>query len=296
MRILVTGAEGQVARCLAERGGEHVLVFAHRPDFDLADFASIERAVTHAAPDLVISAAAYTDVERAEDEPELAMQINGEAPRVLAAAAARAEAPIVHLSTDYVFDGAGTRPYREDDPVNPLGTYGVSKRAGEDAVATSGAAYAIVRTAWVYSPFGRNFVRTMLRLAETRDVIDVVEDQRGSPTSAFDIADALFAIVETWRAEPGRGANQIYHCTDEGETSWADLARAIFAESALHGGPVAEVRGIPATDYPTKAFRPAYSSLDSGKFARTFGYRAPQWQASLALVVARLVKESRALA
>lgn len=287
MRILVTGAEGQVARCLAERASGHELVFARRPDFDLSDFASIERAVAEAMPDLVISAAAYTDVERAEDELELAMRINGEAPGVLARAAAKAGAPVIHLSTDYVFDGTGTRPYREDDPLNPLSSYGRSKLAGEVAVAASGAAFAIVRTAWVYSPFGKNFVRTMLRLAETRDALNVVEDQRGTPTSAFDIADALLAMAGNWQ-----GAGEMYHLTGEGETSWAGFARAIFAESALYGGPVAEVTGIPAADYPTKAPRPAYSRLDNTRFARTFGYRTPEWHASLRPVVARIVAEN----
>jgi len=293
MRILVTGSEGQVARCLAERATGHELIFARRPDFDLGDFASIERAVAAVAPDLVIGAAAYTDVERAEDQPDLAMRVNGEAPGVLAAAAARAGAGIVHLSTDYVFDGTGTRPYREDDPVNPLGAYGASKRAGEVAVAASGARYAIVRTAWVHSPFGRNFARTMLRLAGTRDAIDVVEDQRGSPTSAFDLADALLRVAEAWHDDPEQGADQIYHCAGDGETNWADFARAIFAESARHGGPVAEVRGIPAASYPAQAPRPGYSRLDSGKFARTFGYRPPDWRESLAPVVARIVRDSR---
>ena len=288
MRILVTGREGQVARSLAERGGDHELVFAGRPELDLADPASIESAVRDARPDLVISAAAYTAVDKAEDEPELAMAINGEAPGVLARAAAQAGAPVLHLSTDYVFDGGGTRPWREDDPTAPLNVYGATKLAGEQAVAASGARYAILRTAWVYSPFGANFVKTMLRLAETRDELSVVEDQAGCPTSAFDIADALLVVAKAWQHKPQRGADAIYHFAGTGETDWAGFARAIFAESARHGGPSARVNGIPSRDYPTRAVRPVNSRLDCTRFAETFGHRAPDWRQSFAAVVERL--------
>jgi dTDP-4-dehydrorhamnose reductase len=289
VRILVTGREGQVARSLAERARGNELVFAARPDFDLADPASIERIVAAANPDLVISAAAYTAVDKAEDEPDLAMSINGEAPGVLARAAARAGARVLHLSTDYVFDGTLGRPYREDDPVAPIGAYGASKLAGEQAIAASGARYAILRTAWVYSPFGSNFVRTMLRLAESRDALDVVEDQRGNPSSALDIAGALMAVVGTWQANPARGADAIYHVAGTGETDWAGFARTVFALSAARGGPSAEVRGIPASGYPTRARRPANSRLDCEKFAATFGWRAPDWRRSTEQVIARLV-------
>ena len=175
MRILVTGRNGQVAQSLAERAGPaHQLIFADRPDFDLADTASIERTVVKVRPDLVFSVAAYTAVDKAESEPELAMAVNGNGPGVLARAAARIDAPIVHLSTDYVFDGTSDHPYVENDPVGPIGVYGATKLAGERAVAESGARYAILRTAWVYSPFGQNFVKTMLRLAADRDVLNVV--------------------------------------------------------------------------------------------------------------------------
>lgn len=289
MRILVTGRDGQVARSLAERGGAHELIFAGRPELDLADFDSIERAVREARPDLVVSAAAYTAVDRAEDEPELAMRVNGEAPGVLARAAREAGAPILHLSTDYVFDGNLDRPWHEADPVAPPGVYGESKLAGEEAVAASGATYAIVRTAWVYSPFGANFVKTMLRLAESRDELNVVEDQVGCPTSALDIADALLAVAAAWRGDEERGANRIYHFAGTGETDWAIFARAIFAESERLGGPAARVNGIPSSAYPTKAKRPANSRLDCTRFAETFGHRAPEWRESLAPVVSRLI-------
>lgn len=287
MRILVTGREGQVAQSLAERHGGHELVFAGRPDLDLADPASIERTVAAVNPALVISAAAYTAVDKAEDEPELAMAVNGEGPGVLARAAAKLAAPVIHLSTDYVFDGSLDRPWREDDPVAPLGVYGATKLAGEQAIAASGATHAILRTAWVYSPFGNNFVRTMLRLAETRDALNVVEDQHGCPTSALDIADGIMAAIAGLQA--GRGANDIYHLSGMGETHWADFARAIFAESAKRGGPGAEVAGIPSSGYPTRATRPANSRLDCTRMAKTFGYRAPRWEDSLVEVMNRLL-------
>jgi dTDP-4-dehydrorhamnose reductase len=289
MRILVTGRQGQVARSLAERTGGHDLIFAARPEFDLSDFGSIERTVHHARPDLVISAAAYTSVDRAEDEPLLAMRANAEAPGVLARAAAAAGAPIVHLSTDYVFDGRIGRPWRESDPVGPLGIYGASKLAGEQAVRDSGAVFAIIRTAWVYGPFGSNFVKTMLTLAADRDDLSVVDDQVGCPTSSLDIADALLTIADAWRREPRRGTNAVYHFAGGGETDWASFAREILSISEAHGGPTAKVNGIPTSGYPTRAARPANSRLDCTRFAETFGLRAPAWQDSLTPIVARLI-------
>ncbi|WP_447728343.1 dTDP-4-dehydrorhamnose reductase [Sphingomonas koreensis] len=290
MKILVTGRDGQVAQSLAERHGRHELIFAGRPDLDLADPVSIERTVAAVNPELVISAAAYTAVDKAEDEPDLAMAVNGEGPGVLARAAAKIGAPVIHLSTDYVFDGALDRPWREDDAVAPLGVYGATKLAGEQAIAASGATYAILRTAWVYSPFGANFVRTMLRLAETRDALTVVEDQVGCPTSALDIADGIMAVIAGWQADPAHGANTVYHLAGTGETHWAGFARAIFAESAKRGGPSADVTGIPSSGYPTRAVRPANSRLDCTRMAETFGYRSPRWEDSLAQAMDRLLR------
>jgi dTDP-4-dehydrorhamnose reductase len=290
MRILVTGRNGQVARSLAERArAAHELVFVDRPGFDLADPASIARTIEQVRPDLVFSVAAYTAVDKAESERDLAMAVNGDGPGALARAAAGVGAPIVHLSTDYVFDGSGDRPYREDDPVAPLGVYGETKLAGERAIAASGARYAILRTAWVYSPFGNNFVKTMLRLAADRDALTVVDDQRGCPTSALDIADAMLRVADVWASDPGKGADTVYHLAGSGETNWADFARAIMAFSAARGGPSASVTGIPTSAYPTPARRPANSRLDTGRFAATFGYRAPEWRDSLEPVVARLI-------
>ncbi|MHA6720050.1 dTDP-4-dehydrorhamnose reductase [Sphingomonas sp. RS6] len=288
MRILVTGKDGQVAQALAEQAKDHELVFVTRPGFDLAQPATIEAAVAKVHPDLIVSAAAYTAVDKAESEPELAMAINGDGPGVLARAGAKIGAPIIHLSTDYVFDGSLDRPWREDDPTGPLGAYGATKLAGEQAVQASGADHAVIRLAWVYSPFGNNFAKTMLRLAETRDALNVVEDQRGCPSSALDIAAAILAVVERWQREGA--ASGVYHFAGSGETNWADFARAIFAESAKHGGPTADVTGIPTSAYPTPAKRPSNSRLDCTRFADTFGYRAPAWQDSLAVVVGRLLQ------
>lgn len=291
MRIVVTGREGQVARSLAERGagGPHELVFLARPELDLADPADAERAIVDARPDLVVSAAAYTAVDKAESETELAMTVNGAAPGAIARGAARVGAPVVHLSTDYVFDGALDRPYREDDAVGPTGAYGASKLAGEQAVAASGASHLILRTAWVYSPFGANFVRTMLRLAADRDEVGVVADQQGCPTSALDIADAVLALADRWAADEREGWNAVYHLAGTGETHWAGFAEAIFAASAARGGPAARVRAIGTSDYPTPARRPANSRLNTAKLAAAFGLRLPAWQESLPPVVARLL-------
>ena len=289
MRILITGREGQVARSLAEHAGSnHELVFAARPQFDLKDPASIEAFVAKARPDLVINAAAYTAVDRAEDEPAVAFAINAEAPATLADAARKVGAPIIHLSTDYVFEGSLDRPYVEEDPVAPIGVYGRSKLAGEEAIRASGAEYLIMRTAWVYSPFGNNFVKTMLRLAADRESLTVVNDQFGNPTSALDIADALLVVADAWGSKKEAG-NSTYHFAGSGETNWADFARHIFSSSARSGGPSSDVQGIPSSAWPTKAARPGNSRLDCGKFSQTFGHSAPDWQTSADEVVRRLL-------
>lgn len=289
MKILVTGRDGQVARSLAERGGAHELIFASRPDLDLSIPDTIERTIETVNPDIVISAAAYTAVDRAEDEPDLAMAINGSALYHIGRAAGATGASVIHLSTDYVFNGSGTRAWREDDPTGPINVYGKAKLTGEEELARSGATYAILRTAWVYSPFGSNFVKTMLRLAETRDMVKVVNDQFGNPTSALDIADALLAIANRWSEHPGLGADAVYHFAGAGTTDWASFARAIFTHSACNHGPVCNVTGIAAREYPTRAARPANSALDTNKFAEVFGHGAPDWQDSLAHTVTRLV-------
>src|SRR6516164_2333791 len=227
MRIAVTGFKGQVATSLLERAGEDVAIVAlARPEVTLEDRVAVLKGIARARPDVVINAAAYTAVDKAESEEWLAVQVNGKGPGHVAEAAADIGVPLLHLSTDYVFDGTLDRPYREEDPTGPAGAYGRSKLAGEKLVAARCEDSVILRTAWVYSPFGANFVRTMLRLNETRDEVGVVADQRGNPTSALDIADGLIAIVRRLCKEDSPELRGLFHLTGGGEATWADLAEA----------------------------------------------------------------------
>ena len=290
MRIVVTGREGQVARSLAERAAlrpDIDLIALGRPNLDLLDPAAIYRAVAAARPDLVVSAAAYTAVDQAEDEPDLAYAINAVGAGAVAAAAAAAGAPVIHLSTDYVFSGDKAGHYVEDDPTGPTSAYGRSKLAGEVAVAAANPRHVILRTAWVYSPFGKNFAKTMLRLAETRETVSVVADQWGNPTSALDIADGILHIAAALAA--GTASSGIFHLAGTGATNWAGFAEAVFTASEALGGPSAKVVPITTADYPTKARRPANSRLDCARLDATFGWRAPDWQVSCRAVVERLL-------
>lgn len=291
MRILVTGRWGQVARAIAaSRLATHELIFASRPEFDLESPGSIETCVSRVHPELVISAAAFTSVDLAEEDAERADRVNAEAPAILAHAANAVGAPVIHLSTDYVFDGNGSHPWHEDSPIAPLSIYGLTKARGEEAIrAEAPKAHAIVRTAWVYSPWGRNFVRTMLQLAESgHQTIRVVADQKGNPTSAHCIAEGLDAIVQHLQAEGPEKSSGTYHLAGQGDASWADFAAAIFAASASVGGPSAVVEPISGSAYPTKAARPANSRLDCTKFKTTFGFEAAPWPQALQKVVAEL--------
>jgi dTDP-4-dehydrorhamnose reductase len=295
VKVLVTGKEGQVARSLAvlAKGRRDIeLVSAARPELDLARPETIAPVIQAARPDIVISAAAYTAVDQAEDEPDLAFAVNATGAGEVARAAAAIGAPVIHLSTDYVFDGKATRPYREDVATNPQGAYGASKLAGEKAVAAANPRHVIVRTAWVYSPFGKNFVKTMLRLAETRDEIAVVSDQWGNPTSAHDIAEGL--LVACVHIGKGGGANLwgTYHLAGAGDASWADFAEDIFKVSMELRGPSANVRRIKTSDYPTPARRPANSRLDIDRFLNVFGYASPRWRDSVSSTVGNLLKSS----
>ena len=231
-------------------------------------------------------------MDKAESEPGLALAINGAGAGAVAAAAARLDVPLVHISTDYVFDGTNPEPYRESDAVAPLGAYGRSKLAGEQAVAAATADHAILRTGWVYSPFGGNFIKTMLRLAADRPEIAVVADQHGCPTSALDLADGILRIarglIERRDDATLRGC---FHLTGSGATTWAGLAEHIFATSAAVGGAQARVRSIATADFPTPARRPANSRLDCGKVSRTHGVVLPDWRQSVHLCVERLIQE-----
>jgi dTDP-4-dehydrorhamnose reductase len=236
----------------------------------------------------VVNAAAYTVVDQAEDEPDVAHAVNALSAGEIARAAAGAALPVIQISTDYVFDGTKTSPYVETDATGPKGAYGASKLAGEHGVAAANARHIIMRTAWVYSPFGKNFVRTMLKLAETRDELRVVGDQQGNPTSAHDIADAVLAVTAHIEAG-GFDAWGVFHFAGTGDTHWAGFAEEVFRQSAALGGPSALVTPITTAEYPTKATRPANSRLDCSRSAKVFGHSAPQWPDSLARVIARLL-------
>lgn len=295
MRLLVTGTEGQVARALRERGravpGVEVACVGW-PRLDLARPETIWATVRDMSPDVIVGAAAFTAVDKAEDEREVARTINAVGPGVLAAAAHEVGARLIHLSTDYVDDGRKSAPYVESDPTGPQSVYGETKLDGEAAVRDQCRAHIILRTAWVYSPFGRNFVRTILELAATRARLTVVDDRHGNPTSALDLADAVLAIVGHWQSAPEKGLGEVYHCAGTGATNWYGLARHALSVSRELGGPFAEVTGITTSDWPTKATRPANSQLDCSKLARDFGWCSPEWPRSSDTVVRRLLSRS----
>lgn len=297
MKIAVTGKTGQVVSALIERAPEGVeIIPLGRPELDLADASSVVTAIDAVRPDVVVSAAAYTAVDKAETDSDASFAVNATGAGAVADAAQRLGVPIIHLSTDYVFDGTKSVPYVESDPVAPLGVYGRSKLAGERAVLAAAPGAVILRTAWVYSPFGANFVKTMLRLAESREELGVVADQIGNPTSAFDIADTVLAVARRLHEAPDDASRGIFHMTGSGEGSWADLATTVFAVSAAAGGPSARVRPIITADYPTPAARPANSRLSGDRLAENYGLRLPDWHTSVATVVARIVKHKDSIA
>ncbi|KAB2654944.1 dTDP-4-dehydrorhamnose reductase [Brucella tritici] len=292
MKILITGREGQVVQSLLEKASQRPdlqVIALGRPELDLTQPAIVRSAIEAIKPDLVVSAAAYTAVDLAEDERELAFAVNAIGAEAVAKAAKICGVPIILLSTDYVFAGDAGEPYVETDATGPRSVYGSSKLEGERLVAQANPRHIILRTAWVYSPFGKNFVKTMLKLAETRDALSVVSDQWGNPTSALDIADAIIQVADHLAAIPDFSAYGVYHLVGTGDTNWSGFARAIFSESAGLGGPTATVMDIATADYPTKAARPANSRLSTAKFQKVFSWSAPQWQSSLRDVMARLV-------
>jgi dTDP-4-dehydrorhamnose reductase len=291
MRVAVTGAKGQVATALAEKAGPEIEILTlSRPAFSLQDRDSVLAGIEAARPDVVVNAAAYTAVDRAESEADLAMAVNCAGAGHVAEAAASIGAPLLHLSTDYVFDGALDRPYREDDPTGPTGAYGRSKLGGEKRVAELCSNAAILRTAWIYGPLGINFVRTMLRLNETREEVGVVDDQRGNPTSALDIADALLIISKRIRDDSSPALRGVFHMTGSGEATRADFAEAIFDEAHARGRRLTRVSRISSAEYPTPARRPANSRLDNKKLHRVYGLELPQWRVSLAACCAQLMR------
>ncbi len=296
MRIVVTGGPGQLVLSLLERGAARdvEIIAVGPPELDLSapDDERVFAALAAAHPDVIVNAAAHTAVDKAESERELAFAINADGAGAVARAAARLGVPLVHVSTDYVFSGDKPEPYTEGDAPAPTGVYGASKLAGEQAVLASGADAAILRTAWVYSPFGANFIKTMLRLAETRDELGVVADQRGNPTSALDLADAVLTVAGNLKSGAAPELRGVFHATGSGEASWADFAEAIFAAAAAQGGRSARVKRITTAEYPTPARRPANSRLDCSRLAQCHGVRLPDWHGSTAAVVVRLVHET----
>jgi dTDP-4-dehydrorhamnose reductase len=284
--ILIAGKTGQLARCLTQEARRRgmPLVALGRPQLDLTDAESIERAATALAPRAIVNAAAYTAVDQAEAEPALAKAVNRDGAARLAAAAARRGVPFIHISTDYVFDGRKDAPYREEDAPSPLGAYGRSKLEGERAARAACPAGLILRTSWLYSRFGQNFVTTMLRLAETRETVRVVDDQHGAPTAAPDLACAILDLAARMTEMGDRSTREaagLYHLAGSGETTWHGFAAAIFAGWARRGRRVPRLQAITTAEYPTAARRPQNSRLDCGKTERTFGLRLPPWQGSL---------------
>lgn len=281
MKILITGQHGQVSRELQQRlQGLGELVVLGRDQLDLANPEQIRQQVRSHRPGLIINAAAHTAVDQAENEPDVAFAINATAPGILAEEAKALGIPLIHYSTDYVFDGSKPAPYTEDDVPNPLGVYGQSKLAGEQAIAAVGGQYLILRTSWVYSSHGKNFLLTMQRLLQEKPQMRIVADQIGAPTWAGTIANSTSALIERWQA--GQAADWgVYHLTAQGETSWFGFAQAIGEHLLAEGKACAELEGIPASDYPTPAKRPLNSRLDCSRLQQQWQVGQPQWREAL---------------
>lgn len=281
MKILITGRNGQLAQALQQRlaglGQVHVL---GREQLDLAEPERIRQVVRELSPNLLVNAAAYTAVDQAENEPALAFAINATAPGVLAEEAARLGVPLLHYSTDYVFDGSKATPYTEDDAPNPLSVYGRSKLAGEQAIHAVGGAHLTLRTSWVYSLHGRNFLLTMQRLLQEKPQLRVVADQIGAPTWAGSLAASTLALIQRWQAGQA-GAWGTYHMTAQGQTSWFGFAQAIGEHLKAQGRPCAQLLPIPSSEYPTPAQRPLNSRLDCSRLRQQWQVEQPDWRQAL---------------
>ena len=294
MRLFVTGATGQVVTALSELADAGLeVVTSGRPVCDLERPDTVRDAIRAARPDVVVSAAAWTAVDLAESEPDRVFSVNATGAGVVAEAAADVGAPVIHLSTDYVFDGELARAYVEADATGPIGVYGASKLAGEKAVAATSRDHLILRTAWVHAPYGKNFLRTMLRLAETREVVGVVADQFGTPSYAPDIAAGIVAVARNLRREPANDALRgIFHLSGSGPTaSWADFADAIFEGLAARGGPRMTVNRLTTAQYPTPTRRPVNSRLDCSKLATQHAFVVPDWRDGVERSLDRLIGE-----
>lgn len=294
LRFVVTGVAGQVAKSLIERARAYSdieVIALGRPQLELVNTKSIAGIVRAASPDIIVSAAAYTDVDRAEREPEIAFAVNSRASGALALVAKSMEIPIIQLSTDYVFDGTKDAPYTENDRTSPLGIYGSSKLDGERAIATISKNHVILRTAWIYSPFGKNFLRTMLHAAQTRCELRVVADQIGNPTCALDLATAIIIIGRNLLTSDNPDLRGTFHLTGTGEASWADFAEEIFKDSLTMGGPFATIKRISSEDYPAIARRPVNSRLSCQRIQQRHAVSLPDWRVSTKEIVRRLIQE-----
>lgn len=292
MKILVLGKQGQLAQSLqfvssSEKNVE--LYCCGRPQVDLENGSGIAEAIHDFGPDIVINAAAYTNVDKAESEENTAFAINATGAGQVAKHAFAHGCPVIHISTDYVFDGTSSSPYTEDDQVNPINAYGRSKLEGELLVARFNPKHVIIRTAWVTSPYGTNFVKTMLRLGADRDVISVVDDQSGCPTSALDLAWALITICKKLEVDKNGDTYGLFNLANSGSTTWFGVARQIFAKSALFGGPVAQVDPVTSDNFPTVASRPRYSNLSLDKVGKIYGIKMRDWPDAIEDCVAQIL-------
>ncbi len=294
MRIAVTGKSGQVTSALQALKAPDIQVIAiGRPELDLLAPSMVGETIAKLKPDIVVSSAAYTAVDEAESDEAAAFAINRDGAGAIAAAAAELSIPVIHLSTDYVFDGDKLERYVESDPVGPVSVYGRSKLEGEYAVAAANEKHVILLTAWVYSTFGHNFVKTMLRLAETRGELSVVSDQLGCPTSANDIAEAIVNIAARLSKDSSPDLRGVFHLAGSGETNWAEFARYILSILEEKTGRRVTVRDIATADYPTAAKRPANSRLCCDKLKRLYGVSMPEWQVSTRAVVTKLLEKPK---
>lgn len=293
MKLLCIGKSGQVARAIAVRAGETGLdaVCLGRPELDLLQRDSISAAFDRVRPEIVINAAAYTQVDQAESDSAAAFALNAEAAGTLAELCAAHDLPLIHFSTDYVFDGSGDQAWRETDTTAPINTYGASKLAGEAEVRAAHNRHVILRTAWVYSPFGANFVKTMLRLADEQGGARVVDDQYGSPTSAFEIADTILQIATRIAGSSDPALYGTYHFSAAGDASWADVAAFIFETYEARHGYKIKLNRLPSSDYPTPAKRPSNSRLNTDKITEVFGIVPLDWKRPLQAIVERMLDE-----
>jgi dTDP-4-dehydrorhamnose reductase len=292
VHIVTVGARGQVARALVEYGSRNAVrvTAMGRPNFDLTKPDIMHSVLRTASADVIVNAAAYTAVDDAERNQDIAYDVNARGPTFLARCARDLDIPLIHLSTDYVFDGEKDEPYTEEDPISPFSQYGKTKAAGELGVLETISDYVILRTAWVFSPYGGNFVATMLRLAQQQQSIRVVCDQYGCPTYALDLAAGIISVARSLMNSPSDARLRgVFHIAGRGHTNWAEVARAIFNYSRCHNGPVAEVIPISTAEYGAAARRPKNSRLDCSKLASIHGITLPPWRSALQICVGRLL-------